>query len=381
MPNVMLEAARDLRALIDENARAAGDDPVPKATVDALVEAGLHTVNVPRAVGGAELPLTECLDVFAEVSRGDGSAGWSLMASATTVAFFGAYGGDSLVADMFGAGVPLGAGQFAPNGTAVRDRNGWRIDGDYSFASGIDAAEWVGAGAMTVPEPDSDEQPDILFAIFPTARAERRGNWDVLGLRATASEDYVVRHVHVDDDAAFRFFSPTRHRGGEVYELGVLGLTCVGHTGWAIGVVRRALDELEAVAKTKHRMGAASALAESERFLHELGTLETRASAAEALARTEFAAAQSRIEQLAAPDPAVTNALRAATVHVTQDGADVVRSCYLLAGTSGLRNGPLERCFRDMHAGTQHFFASPAGMVDFGRDVLSAAADNAIDAP
>ena len=37
-----------------------------------------------------------------------------------------------------------------------------------------------------------------------------------------------------------------------------------------------------------------------------------------------------------------------------------------------LRAGPLQRCFRDIHAGSQHFFASPASTLDFARDSMAA---------
>jgi alkylation response protein AidB-like acyl-CoA dehydrogenase len=367
----MLDAACDLRATIDANARAAGDSTtLPLATVDAMVAANLQGALAPREVGGAELPLAEAVDVFAELAWADGSAGWSLMASASAACFFGAWGGDSLVEKMFAEHVPLCAGQFAPNGTAVRSGDEWLINGDYQFGSNIDAAEWVGAGVMTEPPDGSDEQPDMLFAIFPATEVERRGNWDVLGLRATASEDYAVRDVRVPDAATFRFFAPVRHRGGPVYELGVLGLTTVGHAGFALGVVRRAVEELVDVARTKHRMGASTPLRDSERFLHALGTLECRARANETLVRSEFEAAQRHVEETCAPDPALVNRLRAVTVHITQDGADIVRQCYLLAGTTALRRGPLERCFRDIHAGSQHFFASPAGPIELGRDLV-----------
>ena len=71
---------------------------------------------------------------------------------------------------------------------------------------------------------------------------------------------------------------------------------------------------------------------------------------------------------------------RQATVHVTQEAADIVRQAYLLAGTSALREGPLQRCFRDIHAGSQHFFASPASTLDFARDLMAAAPESALDA-
>ena len=72
--------------------------------------------------------------------------------------------------------------------------------------------------------------------------------------------------------------------------------------------------------------------------------------------------------------------VRQATVHLTQEGADIVRHVYLLAGTTALRDGPIQRCFRDIHAGSQHFFASPASTLDFARDLIVATPESALDA-
>ena len=76
MSNPYLSAARDLRSTIDANAVRAGNQPVLKETVDAMRAAGLFGVMSPKELGGAELPLLDTIDVFAEVSRADASAGW-----------------------------------------------------------------------------------------------------------------------------------------------------------------------------------------------------------------------------------------------------------------------------------------------------------------
>ncbi len=52
---------------------------------------------------------------------------------------------------------------------------------------------------------------------------------------------------------------------------------------------------------------------------------------------------------------------------------DIARQAYLLAGTTALRAGPVQRCFRDLHAGAQHFFASPSVAVDLARTLLAEA--------
>jgi alkylation response protein AidB-like acyl-CoA dehydrogenase len=155
-----------------------------------------------------------------------------------------------------------------------------------------------------------------------------------------------------------------------MYDLGVLCLTAMGHAGFALGVTRRAIDELVEVSRTKHRMGAAVPLKESERFAHSVGLLESRYRAAEAWIRRAVADAEASAVA-GEPDLAAITAVRQASVFVSQEGADIARQAYLLAGTTALRNGPLQRCFRDLHAASQHFFASDAATLDLGRELLA----------
>jgi len=375
-----LAAARELRTTIDANAAKADGAPVPPETIGALREAGLFGLMTPRDVGGSELSLLESIDVFAEVARADGSAGWCLMAGASAVGYFGAYAGDSFTRELFAGGIPLVAGQFAPNGTGVPCDGGYRLSGSYQFGSGLHYAEWVGAGFLVHPAEGSDEPARYLFGLVPREAIEVRGNWNVLGLEATASHDYGIRDAFVPEEATFLFAAPTRRRGGPIFELGVIAQTAAGHAAFAEGVTRRALDELRSIARTKVRMGAGSFLKDDERFLHSLGTLESRFLSARAWMRECFARAERTVTETGALDLAENNALRQATVFLTQEGADIVRHAYLLAGTSALRDGPLQRCFRDIHAGSQHFFASPASTLDHARDLMAATPESALDA-
>jgi alkylation response protein AidB-like acyl-CoA dehydrogenase len=155
-----------------------------------------------------------------------------------------------------------------------------------------------------------------------------------------------------------------------MYELGVLGLTSAGHAGFAIGVVRRALDELREIARTKERMGASAPLRDKESFIIALANLESRARSAAAWVFDCFNGAERTAVRTGKADPTELALARQSTVHATQDGAAVVRDAYLLAGTDALRAGPLQRCFRDMHAATQHFFAGEFSSLDAGRALL-----------
>ena len=79
-----------------------------------------------------------------------------------------------------------------------------------------------------------------------------------------------------------------------------------------------------------------------------------------------------RSRRATAPSRRVTaNLLREACRHVNQGGADIARQAYLLAGTRALRDGPIQRGFRDLHAGSQHFFASPSAAIDLATSLLA----------
>ncbi len=371
MPRTPLEAARDIRPTI-ETLMDGHEGPLPDAVVDAMVEAELFGLMMPKDIGGSEASVGDCIDVFAEVAEANGSAGWCLMASCAATGFFGAYGGDDLIEAMTKDGHPIAAGQFAPIGSAARTDEGYELNGRYQFGSGINHAQWVGAGLLTAVE--EGQNPDYLLALFPKDEVEITGNWDVLGLESTASYDYSVDNVRVSEGSTFNFFTAERKRGGPMYDLGVLVLTAAGHAGFAIGVTRRAIDELRIKAATSHkRMAARTPLADSDRIVYDLGVMESRLRAAELWVKDSFGAAERSLNETGQIDQGAMLAARQATTFVTQEGADIVRQAYLHAGTTGLREGPLNRCFRDIHASTQHAVVSPGSTEDFGKHLIETA--------
>ena len=365
-----LAAARALRALVEAHAHADAT-PVDHEVVAALRDAGLYGALTPKELGGLELTPEEALDVVEEIAYADGSTAWTLMACITSSAFMGAWCDDAFVREWYSDRVPLVAGQLAPVAQAVRAPGGYRVTGKYQFGSGIDHADMVGMGFLVI---DGDAPPEYRIGVAPKAEVTITGNWDVLGLRATASYDYTVDDLFLPEAATFSYaepgsIAPIHRRGGPLYDLGVLILTCIGHAAWAIGLTRRALDEVRAIAPTKLRMMHATVLAESERFLHDFARLEQRARAAAGRTHEVFRDAQEAAE-LGTADAALSAEVRSTNAFVTEEAAEIIRGCYLLAGTTGLRSGPLERAFRDIHAGTQHAMVNPQHHVEWAKTLL-----------
>ena len=97
---------------------------------------------------------------------------------------------------------------------ASQPSRSFHITGNYSFGSGLEHADWAGSGSVTQPE---EGNPDYIFAVVPKAEAEVIGNWDVMGLRSTASYDYKI-DSDVPADRTFSMFGFTRHRGGKQFD-------------------------------------------------------------------------------------------------------------------------------------------------------------------
>src|SRR5262245_23969655 len=95
--------AKAVAALADEHA-VAGDErgELAAPVVDALHREGLYGMWLPQSVrDGAELDPVSSLEVLENMSYGDPSAGWVLMASALAIGTGAAYLGDAAVDELF----------------------------------------------------------------------------------------------------------------------------------------------------------------------------------------------------------------------------------------------------------------------------------------
>src|SRR5947207_3876963 len=72
-----VEAAQSLAPLIETNAdRIERDRALPKALVDALIDAGIFRLLLPRSLGGVELDLPTHIQVVEQLARADASVAW-----------------------------------------------------------------------------------------------------------------------------------------------------------------------------------------------------------------------------------------------------------------------------------------------------------------
>ena len=361
--------ARDLAPEIAQRAdEAEALGTLPIDLVERMRAAGIFRALQPRSLGGFEVAPVEFIEMIEELARADGSAGWIAAIGAGAPAFT-AWLEPAVANELFGSDADfLAATVFAPTGRAVPDSGGrFALDGRWPFASGCRHAEWLLAGMLVLdgdaPRMIPEHGPDWRLAFFPRANAEIVDNWDVLGLRATGSNDVVARGLHVAEEHTISpFFQSARH-DGPLWRLAFFTLVGVALVGVPLGIARRALDEFTDLATTKMRAGTFESVAEDPAAQVEFASAEASLRSARAFVIDEASALwhtactgdPPSLEQRAGFQLAAQQAMRAArqAVDATFDltGAGAVHATH-----------PLQRCFRDLHTASQHVYFSLAAL-------------------
>ena len=375
-----VEAARALHPLVfAQLAEGEARGRLTETTVGALTDSGLMAMWLPRDLGGAELWPVRSLEVIEALSHADGSTGWVLMAAGLCIGTGAAYLASDAAYELFGGRLSVIAGHGAPQGRAEIEGDGFRLSGNWSYASGLLHAEYIHTGGIVHQDgqPRIDPttgEPEFRVFVVPVGEATLAGNWDVLGLRATGSIDYSIDGAFVPQGYSHLQHIKTPVIGGDVYKLGIFGFSNIGHTGFALGVGRRLLDELAAVARAE--TGRPFVLPQrggGESFQEQFGNAEASFRAARALV---FEAWRGVEAALAAPDPIPTRCftlIRLALSHLTTVAHDIAQLAFAYGGGGALRDGVLQRAVRDMMAGAQHAQTSPQILRECAKDLMGMA--------
>lgn len=327
----------------------------------ALRNGGVYKIGVPSDLGGYEFSPRQLLETIARLSYADASTGWSVMAVQMETGTLAGWIDADAARRYFpeNGEFALFAGQGSRMGKAVKVEGGYRLSGSWQFASGMHQATHIHTAAVV----EQTGEPRIFN--LPKEQATLVDNWDVMGLRATGSIDYVIDDVFVPEENTYLATIQDNLNGGTIYRLGLANMSGICHAGWAIGVGRRILDEMRAYART--RTGNPGAVVDTDQFHAAFAEAEAKFHAACALVFQTWATNEGVLDRGELLDVDQETWTKLALNHITWTLEDITATVYKWAGTTALRAGTLQRLFRDVHAGTQHITSGPIILQNCGR--------------
>jgi len=349
---------------------------LPSDILEALHEARLFRLLLPRALGGDELDPAGLAQVTEIIAAADASTAWCI-GQAAGCAMTAAFLAPDVARRIFGPSHAVLAWGAGAQGKATAVDGGYRVTGHWAFASGLHNATWLGAHSKVFeadgsPRLRPDGRQAERTALLARDKARVLDVWSVMGLQGTGSDSYEVADFFVPEEETIdREDLAAQRQGGPVYRFPGSLVYAGAFGGVMLGIARGTLTDLVALAASKTPRGAASSLREAPVFQTELARLEARLRAARAyhlhtlkdvwnaVRGGEGLTLQQRID------------IRLAATHAINEGVGIVTEAYRAAGQSAIfEANPFERRLRDALAASQQVQGRPTHYMTAGRHLL-----------
>lgn len=356
-----------------------GDATFVSEAYEAMRSTGYLGLVVPTELGGLGATARQACFAQAELARYDGAT-----ALAATMHLYnslvqgfrrraGAADAETALRRVVDEGLVIatsgGSDWLWVDTVAVPTDDGFRVSGRKRFCSQAPGATVVATSAVVgPPEPGSE----VLHFSVPLAATGVRieETWDTLGMRGTASHDLVFDDVFVPTER-ITGRRPWGELGGPL-KVAVVHFAPLGAATY-LGVAAAARDL--AVAGTVDRARGTSALTDRASVHRQVGRMDGALRGAwwSVLGSLDEVSADGDIVRVDGPALATVTLAKRQAVLAAIDVVD--QAMELDGGRSYFRSSPLERRFRDVHAGTFHPLSPEATLAFAGRLALGVGTD------
>jgi alkylation response protein AidB-like acyl-CoA dehydrogenase len=154
---------------------------------------------------------------------------------------------------------------------AERVEGGYRFTGRKQFGSLTPVWTRFGLHGMDTSDP---EHPKIVHAFMPRDNSGYiiKETWDVLGMRATRSDDTVLENAFIPDRYIARVV-PAGGAGIDAFVLSIFAWALMGFSNIYYGLARRALDKSIASAKSKGSLALTRTMAYHPEVQHAIAQM------------------------------------------------------------------------------------------------------------
>lgn len=375
----LVERARQLVPLLRERAAAADKARrVPDESMRELLDAQLFQVLVPRRFGGFELSFSTVMDVGLELARGCGSTAWLYCLLCNHHWILAQYPLETQE-EVYGGNTHAFFPQtVSGRGIAKNVDGGYRISGQWGFATGVDFSDWVSATCSRDKE-NPHPLEDRLNFLVRTCEVEVVDTWFTSGMRATGSRDFILRDVFVPERRVMTQAemlggkSPGRRALPEYVMLGApyFSVLLSAVLGPLLGLTLRTIEEFLAYTKGRVGIGGINHANRSSTQI-KLGYAQARYDAMYRAARAIFEEIEQALKkgQKIPAEQKIRNRRDAA--YVGDECTKIVDYLIASAGSRGqLESSPFQLIQRDVHTIRTHIvFDLEDATEAYGRQML-----------
>ncbi len=332
---------------------------LPPDVLDAMHAEGMFRLLVPRALGGSELDPATYIQCVEAIAAGDASVAWC-MNQGSGCSMSAGYLQPEAAREVFGGERDVLAWGMGPGAKAIRVEGGWRVTGNWAFASGSRHATWLGAhcpcfDADGTPQRYPDGRPWDRTMLFRREIATIKDIWQVVGLRGTGSDSYSVTDLFVDDAHTLTRDRPQERREpGLIYKFAAMQIYASGFAAVAMGTARAALDSFIELARGKTPALMQTGLRDNAVIQSAIGMADAKLCAARTWLLAVLHDAQDATLVAGEVSTEHRMRIRQASTYAIHQAKEVVDVAYHEAGSTAIfDSNPFERRFRDVNTVTQ----------------------------
>ena len=344
------------RAVACEQARR-----VPDESIAELVDAGLFSMLQPQRFGGLEADPVEFYDVVRSIATACGSTGWVSSVVGVHPWQLSLFPDEAQQEVWSKDKNTLVSSSYAPMGRLTPVEGGYECTGRWSFSSGCDHCSWVLLGALVLgPE---GKPVDFLTILVPRSDYAIEDVWDVMGLCGTGSNDIIIdkQFVPAHRTLSFNDVSALKCPGqeqnpGALYKLPFGTIFANTITTPIIGMAQGAYESHVERQRERVRVSYGGQKVAQDPFAHvRVARAASDIDAAWLQLVTNVREEMKYVE--AGEEIPIELRLRARRDQVrgTERAIDAVDLMFKNSGGTSLKTGnPVERAWRDAHAGSVH---------------------------
>jgi alkylation response protein AidB-like acyl-CoA dehydrogenase len=354
-------------------AEAAAIRRLPRDLVDKLKAAGCFRVMFPKTWGGPEMPLPMQLELIELLAHADTAVAWCVKIGSDS-GLFAAWLGERAARELYPDLDFVTAGQAPPNGRAVKVEGGYRVSGRWGFGSGCTHADVMIGGCVVENgrTRGAGGIPPVIHVLAPARGWEIEDTWFATGLAGSGSHHYSAKDLFVPEGHVLDLFSPSE-RDEPLYRLPITASVSIPMAGTPLGLARRAIDELCALAGKKIVAipPPPVLLKNLPRVRLAVARAESLLGAARAYVYDTVQRLWDEVEQRGAASMKSRRDVGLARIHAHRMACEVAQLMFDAAGPAAVyASSPLDRLLRDAVTINQHLLFNDGVLEELGAMAL-----------